>query len=99
MILAYRNGLKKLNLTDDSYLLCGDVKIPLIHLRTMTKGEPFYCKYGFIPNTEEEFEVYKHNKQIYLSKPMISKKRFIKSNDFYIEYGKDKKVKIILIKF
>lgn len=96
MILAYRNGLKKLNLTDDSYLLCGDVKIPLIHLRTMIKGEPFYCKYGFVPDTDRELKVYKHNKQIYLSKPMISKKQFIKyiiTSDFYIEHCKDKKVK------
>ena len=96
MILAHRNRLKKLNLIDDSYLQCGDVKIPLIHLRTMTKGEPFYCKYGFIPNNKIEYNVYKHNKQIYLSKPMISKKKFIKyimTSDFYIEHGKDKKVK------
>ena len=95
IILAYRNGLTKLNLIDDSYLECGNVKIPLIHLRTMTKGEPFYCKYGFIPNTEEEFEVYKYNKQIYLLNPMISKKRFMKyiiSNKFYIKNRKNKKM-------
>ena len=96
MILAYRNKLIKLNLTDDSYLQCGNVKIPLVHLRTMTKGEPFYCKYGFIPNNKIEYNVYKHNKQIFLSKPKISKKRFIKyitTNDFYIEHSEDKKVK------
>jgi hypothetical protein len=61
----------------------------------MTKGEPFYCKYGFIPNTEEEFEVYKYNKQIFLSKQMISKKRFMKyiiSNKFYIKNSKNKKM-------
>jgi hypothetical protein len=95
IILAHRNGLVKLNLTDDSYLECSNIKIPLIHLRTMTKGEPFYCKYGFFPNTERECKVYKYNKKIYLSKPMISKKRFIKyiiSNEFYIKHSKDKKI-------
>ena len=98
LILAHRNGLKKLNLIDDSYLQCEDVKIPLIHLRTMTKREPFYCKYGFIPNTEREFEVYKHNKQIYLSKPMISKKRFIKYI-MTIKFNKKNKEDIKIIKY
>ena len=94
--LAYRYKIKKLNLTDDSYLQCAEVKIKLIHLRTITKGEPFYCKYGFVPSSKREYNAYKHNKQIFLSKPMISKKRFIKyiiSSDFYIENGNDKKIK------
>jgi hypothetical protein len=78
IIIAHRNKLKKLNLTDDSYLKCNDTKIPLIHLRTITKGEPFYCKYSFVANNKHDLEVYKHNKKIYLSKPMISKTRFMK---------------------
>jgi hypothetical protein len=36
IIHAKKLGLKKLFLTDNSYLLCGIVKLQLIYLRTMT---------------------------------------------------------------
>jgi len=66
------------NLTDDSYYLCSNIKIPLIHLRTMLKGEPFYCKYGFRPNVPNEYNIYKSNKKIFLSRPSLTKDEIIK---------------------
>lgn len=78
IMICKENNLKEINLTDNSYLLCYDVKIPLIILRTMTIGEPYYCKFGFIPKYKEEYEVLKKNKKTYLSKPELSKEELIK---------------------
>jgi hypothetical protein len=88
IILSYKNKMKQINLTDNSYFLCNNITIPLIHLRTMTRGEPFYCKYGFRPI--DEYEIWKKNKEIFLTNPHISKndilkflmyKKFDKSNE------------------
>lgn len=78
IIISMRNNIRKISLTDNSYLLCSNSKISLIHLRTMTRGMPFYSKYGFIPTYEEEKEIFKENKKIFKEKPTITKKELIK---------------------
>ena len=82
IIISMRNNIKKISLTDNSYLMCGNSKISLIHLRTMTKGMPFYSKYGFIPTYEEENEIFKENKKIFKEKPTLTKKELIKILNF-----------------
>jgi hypothetical protein len=88
--ISKKNNIKNITLTDNSYLLCNTVKISLIHLRTMIKGEPFYCKYGFTPSNKEEYKNWNKNKKIFLSKPFLTKDKFI---DFLIYRKFDKKNK------
>lgn len=66
-ICVYKK-IKKIHLSDNSYLSCGNDKIPLIYLRTLTKGKPYYTKFCFLPidhNTNDENEYYKNELLIY----------------------------------
>lgn len=45
--LAKELKLKKIELTDNSQILCGKIKINLIDARTLTNGYPWYLKFGF----------------------------------------------------
>lgn len=92
IIISIKNKLKYIELTDNSYLLCKNSKLLLIHLRTMTKGTPFYTKYGFIPLYEKD--IYNHNLNIYKEKKTLTKKKIIKYL-YFREFDKNKDVKIL----
>lgn len=66
-------------MTDNSYFLCNNDtdKIQLKYLRTLTKGEPYYCKFGFKPKYVEDIEIWKYNKKKFLKKPTITKKELM----------------------
>ena len=86
-ICVYKN-VNKIELIDNSYLECGNEKIPLIYLRTITHGKPYYTKFNFYPinhNKKNENEYYKNEIQIYYdnieifkTNPKINKKKLIK---------------------
>lgn len=86
-ICVYKN-IDKVQLTDNSYLECGNEKIPLIYLRTITHGKPYYTKFNFLPinhnnNNENkyyknELQIYKDNIKIFNTNPKIKKKKLIK---------------------
>ena len=95
--------IKKIHLTDNSYLNCGNDKIPLIYLRTITKGKPYYTKFGFYPidhNINGENEYYKNELQIYRdnidtfnANPAIKKNKLIKIFNYQkFDEIKDKKM-------
>lgn len=66
--ICVHKDVKKVQLTDNSYLECGNDKIPLIYLRTITHGEPYYIKFKFHPinhNKNGENDYYKNELQIY----------------------------------
>jgi hypothetical protein len=75
---AKKMKLKKITLEDNSVLSCNKIKIPLISLRTITRGEPYYCKFGFRPIDKKEIKIYNHNKKIFNSNPIIKKDNLIK---------------------
>jgi hypothetical protein len=90
IIISIKNNLKYIELIDNSYLLCENSKLSLIHLRTMTKGTPFYYKYGFTPKYETD--IFEHNVNIWRQKKTLTKEQIIK----YLYYrnfdnNKDKK--------
>ena len=89
-ICVYKN-VNKIQLTDNSYLECGNEKIPLIYLRTLTKGEPYYIKFNFLPINhnkkgdrveneyyKNELQIYKDNIDIFNKNPTIKKNKLIK---------------------
>ena len=87
--ICVNKNVKKIGLVDNSYLECDNEKIPLIYLRTLTKGEPYYIKFGFYPINhnnnkneydyhKDELQIYIDNKNIYKKKPVINKKTLIK---------------------
>ena len=89
-ICVYKD-VDKVQLTDNSYLECGNEKIPLIYLRTLTKGEPYYIKFGFLPINhnkkgdrikneyyKNELQIYKDNIDIFNNKPIIKRNKLIK---------------------
>lgn len=94
IIMSMKNKLKYIELTDNSYLLCKNSKLSLIHLRTMTKGKPFYSKYGFIPLHEYETDIYNHNLKIYNEKKTLVKDKIIKYL-YFKEFDKVKDVQIL----
>jgi hypothetical protein len=77
IIISLKNNLKKIYLTDNSYLLCGNTKIPLIYLRTITRGMPFYSKYRFIPKYKYDEKVFNINLENYKKGKTLTKKQFI----------------------
>ena len=94
IIMSIKNKLKYIELTDNSYLLCKNSKLLLIHLRTMTRGTPFYSKYGFIPLYEKD--IYDHNLNIYNKQKTLTKEKIIKYLYFReFEKNKEKHVKIL----
>ena len=64
--LCKKENIKKIILTDTSYFLCGNDKITLMYLRTLTKGEPYYCKFGFTPKYEDDIKVWNYNKKKFI---------------------------------
>ena len=48
------------------------------YLRTLTKGEPYYCKFGFRSKYDEDITIWKYNKKKFLENPTISKKELKK---------------------
>jgi hypothetical protein len=88
--MCIHKEIKKIVLTDNSYLLCQNEKIPLIYLRTMTKGEPFYTKYGFKPinhndvksgendGSKNELKIFNDNIKIFNKNPSFSKEKLLR---------------------
>jgi hypothetical protein len=76
--ISIKRNMKIISITDVSYLQCRNDKIPLIYLRTMTKGQPYYCKFGFVPTTQNEYNVWENNIKIFKKKPTLTKNEFIK---------------------
>lgn len=97
--MSINKGMKKINLHDNSNYVCNKYSIPLINLRTITKGEQFYCKYGFRPldhnknNLNEyqknELQIYMDNKKLFKSQPKMSKTELLQ----IIHYTKFDKIK------
>jgi len=80
LTLCRREKVKDITLTDNSYFLCNNDtnKIPLKYLRTLTKGEPYYCKFGFRSKYDEDNTIWKYNKKKFLENPIITKKELKK---------------------
>lgn len=80
LTLCRKEKVNEITLTDNSYFLCNNDnnKIPLKYLRTLTKGEPYYCKFGFRPKYDEDKTTWKNNKKKFLEKPTITKKELTK---------------------
>ena len=76
--ICKKENIEKISLSDMSYYLSNSEKIPLMYLRTLTKGEPYYCKFDFIPKYKEDIEIWQFNKNLFLKKPSIKKKELIK---------------------
>lgn len=95
--------IKKINLIDNSYLNCGNDNIPLIYLRTITKGKPYYSRYGFYPINhnkdgendyyENELQIYRDNVDTFNTNPTIKKNKLIKILNYQkFDEIKDKKM-------
>jgi hypothetical protein len=76
--LSKKMKLKKISLQDNTFLTCNKINIPLISLRTITYGEPYYCKFGFRPVNKGELKVYNYNKKLFNTNPTIKKDDLIK---------------------
>lgn len=97
LTLCRKEKIKEISLTDNSYFLCNNDnnKIQLKYLRTLTKGEPYYCKFGFRPKYDEDIKTWKYNKKKFLEKPTITKKELmniILYRKFNEKDTKDKKI-------
>ena len=64
----------KINLKDNSLLNCenSSKKIKLSIFRTLTKGFPYYLKYGFYPENNYDMEKVQYNMTLYEKKPKIT---------------------------
>ena len=102
--ISIKKGMKKINLHDNSNYQCNKYNIPLIILRTLTYGSPFYTKYGFVPIDhnvsgsydyhKNELEIYRDNKKLFKTKPSMTSNELI-SIIYYKKFDK-KKDKIML---
>jgi hypothetical protein len=90
IIISMKRNIKEIQLTDNSYLQCGDFKIPLIYLRTITYGMPYYSKYGFIPKNKYNKTVFERNIENYKKDKILTKNEFIK---YFMFRNFDNKIK------
>jgi len=90
IIISMKRNIKEIQLTDNSYLQCGDFKIPLIYLRTITYGMPYYSKYGFIPKNKYNKIVFERNIENYKKDKILTKNEFIK---YFMFRNFDNKIK------
>lgn len=54
--------IKKIKLSDTSKKSCYDIGIRLLYLRTICYGIPYYAKFGFRPEFNSDYEIFKHNR-------------------------------------
>ena len=97
--ISINKGMKKINLHDNSNYKCNKYDIPLINLRTMTHGLPFYSKYGFKPlnynknkeniYSKNELQILKDNYELFKKKPNMTKKELL-SIIYYTKFDKKK---------
>jgi len=89
--------IKQIELTDISKKMCYGIGIELIYLRTITHGIPFYAKYGFRPEDEVDYEIFKYNRNNYkLNKTITNTELFkvikhskVNHNNSYKKYFYD----------
>ena len=75
--------VNKVKLSDRSTIKLYNHSIFLIFFRTMTKGQPYYAKYGFLPYEKQDKEVYLHNIKIFNENPIINVNVFLKILEKY----------------
>ncbi len=65
--LCVKKKIISIKTTDNSKIDCKGLndKFELIYLRTMTHGEPYYIKFGFVPYNVEDQKIYDVNKKIF----------------------------------
>lgn len=71
--------VKKIELTDNSRIKCGDREVNLFDLYTLITGISWYGKFGFIPSGKESKKEYRNNYKI------MNK---IKTSDVWLDLGK-----------
>ena len=73
-------------LSDRSMYNCFGNSLQLKMFRTMTQGQPYYCKFGFRPADKDNYDIYKYNKNLFNTNPTITQKEFNAiCNDEYIK--------------
>ena len=90
--------IKEIKISDYSTIKCCKdgfyyKQLDLSCIRTITKGIPFYAKYGFLPECRYEYNCFRHNKRNYKLNKMITNeqlfnileetKKYLKKNNFY----------------
>ena len=75
--ICEKENIKKIELTDNSYRLCGDVNLSLDYLKTLTHGFTHYYKYGFKYKYEPDNKILKENHKHFLTTPTIKSKEIL----------------------
>ncbi len=70
--------IKSIELADTSKKSCYDIGIELIYLRTITKGIPYYAKFGFRPDKKRDCEIFKFNRENYKLNKMLMREELLK---------------------
>ncbi len=97
--ISINKGMGKMRLHDNSNYNCNGHDIPLINLRTMTHGKPYYSKFGFLPLNhnenndyeykKDELQIYLDNKQLFNSQPKMTKNELLQLIQ-YTNFDKNK---------
>ena len=97
--ISINKGMKKIRLHDNSNYKCNNYDLPLIILRTITHGKPFYSKYGFLPlnhNDDDdkeykknELQIYEDNKKLFKTQPKMTKNELLQILH-YTKFDKNK---------
>jgi hypothetical protein len=70
--------IKKIKLSDTSKKSCYDIGIKLVYLRTITHGIPYYAKFGFRPEMQNDYQILKNNRENYKLNKTIINTHFLK---------------------
>lgn len=86
--ISINKGMKKIRAHDNSNYNCDGINIPLIVLRTITHGKPYYSKFDFLPlnhnnkNENEykknEIQIYNDNNELFKTQPKMEKNELLK---------------------
>jgi hypothetical protein len=90
--------IKQIELTDISKKMCYGIGLQLIYLRTITHGIPYYAKYGFRPNNEEDYDIFKYNRNNYKLNKTITNDELFKIIE-KVKINKNKKTNKVYKKY
>lgn len=77
LYICKKEKIKKIELTDNSYIKCGNIELCLDYLKTLTYGYPHYHKYGFKFKYTEDNKILKENYYNFKTDPKITKTNFL----------------------
>lgn len=75
--ICKKENIEKIEITDNSYVQCGNINLCLDYIKTLTHGFTHYHKYGFKYKYDPDNQILKDNYKHFLTAPTIKANKII----------------------